>query len=149
MKKYTILIIEDNADILENLTEYLEIAGFKTLIADNGKRGVEVAKEFVPDLIICDVLMSELDGYGVLRSLIEMDKTSEIPFIFSTSMSEKIDREESLKLGADDYIIKPFDPEILIKMANSLLKAGSKRRHTKVCENENDVSYFNTRVTLS
>ncbi|MBL0272647.1 MAG: response regulator [Chitinophagaceae bacterium] len=125
MKK--ILLIEDTNDILENLTEYLQMEGFEILVANNGKTGVELAREFIPDLIICDVLMRDMDGHEVLYLLLETDSTNQIPFIFSTSMSEKHDRVESLKLGADDYIVKPFDPETLLKMARTWIKSGSKR----------------------
>ncbi|MBC7865099.1 MAG: response regulator [Bacteroidia bacterium] len=115
----TILLIDDNAEILENLTEYLEMEGFKILAAGNGKKGIELATEFLPDLIICDVLMHTMDGHEVLHLLLQTAQTAEIPFIFSTSMSEKVDRAEALKLGATDYIIKPFEPEVLLKMINT------------------------------
>jgi DNA-binding response OmpR family regulator len=123
----TILLIEDTKDILENLTEYLEIEGYKILVANNGKKGVHLAMEFIPDLIICDVLMHEMDGHEVLRALLDTAKTYEIPFIFSTSMSEKFDRIQSLELGADDYIVKPFELETLLKMVKSWINSGSKR----------------------
>ena len=123
----TILLIEDNIDILENMTEFMKMEGYKILSADNGKKGVDLAIEFLPDLIICDVKMREMDGYEVLHLLLHTAKTFEIPFIFSTSMSEIIDREESLKLGADDYIIKPFEPEILSKLVKGWIISGSKR----------------------
>lgn len=86
----TLLIIEDTEAILENLTEYFEMAGFKIFGARNGKIGVDMAEELTPDLIICDVLMPEMDGYQVLDKLLHMAKTFHIPFIFSTSMSEKL-----------------------------------------------------------
>jgi len=123
----TILLIEDTIDVLENLTEYFEMEGYNILAASNGKTGIELAKKFIPDLIVCDVLMREMSGYEVLRFLLDTQETSEIPFIFSTSMSEKIDKAESLKLGADDYITKPFEPEILLGMANTWIRSGSKR----------------------
>ncbi len=123
----TILLIENNAEMLENLTEYLEMEGFKTLVTDNGKRGLELAGEYLPDLIICDVLMPEMNGYEVLRFLLKSAKTSEIPFIFSTSVSEKNNRTKALKLGADDYIIKPFELETLLNMVKTCIKTGSKR----------------------
>ena len=126
----TILVIEDNKNILENLTEYLEMEGYKILSANNGKRGVEPAREFIPDLIICDVLMHEMDGYGVLHILLDTSETHGIPFIFSTSMSEKVDRSEALSLGADDYIVKPFDMEVLLKMVQIWIKSGSNRIDT-------------------
>ncbi len=128
----TILLIEDNINILENLSEFLEIEGYKILVANTGRKGIELAQEYNPDLIICDVLMSEMDGYEVLHILLETAKTKEIPFIFSTSMSEKIDRIESLKLGADEFIVKPFEMEILLKMIKKLLKSGSKRQNSNI-----------------
>ncbi len=126
-KMDTILVIEDNEDILENLTEFLEMEGYKILGANNGKRGIELAREFIPDLIICDVLMHGMNGHDVLQLLLDSVKTYEIPFIFSTSMSEKIDRTEALLLGADDYIIKPFALEDLLKMVKVWIRSGSTR----------------------
>lgn len=123
----TILLIEDNKDILENLTEFLEIEGYNILVANNGKKGVEFAKEFLPDLIVCDVLMQGMDGHEVLRLLFDTLKTHKIPFIFSTSLSEKIDRTASLKMGADDYIIKPFESEVLLKMAKVWINSTSNK----------------------
>lgn len=128
----TLLIIEDTEPILENLIEYFEMEGFKIYGACNGKIGVEMAEALTPDLIICDVLMPEMDGYQVLDKLLHMAKTREIPFIFSTSMSEKVNREQALKLGADDYIIKPFELEALLKMANSWIKSGSLRHQASL-----------------
>lgn len=122
----TILIIEDNAAIRENLSEYFELEGYQTLTSSNGKKGIKLAKEFSPDLIICDVLMPEMDGYKILRLLKKIQQTSSIPFIFSTSMSESIDKTEALELGADDYIVKPFELETLLIMAKSCLKAKSR-----------------------
>jgi CheY-like chemotaxis protein len=124
----TILLIEDNNSILENLTEYFELEGYRILIANNGERGVELARELIPDLIICDVLMPQMDGHEVLHLILETARTYEIPFIFSTSMSEKIDKTEALIAGADDYIIKPYDPEILLEMAKKWIRSGSIRQ---------------------
>jgi DNA-binding response OmpR family regulator len=124
----TILLIEDNKDILENLAEFLEIEGYNILLANNGEKGVEYAKMFMPDLIVCDVLMQGMDGHEVLRLLFDTIKTHEIPFIFSTSLSEKIDRIASLKLGADDYIIKPFESEVLLKMAKTWLTSSNNKK---------------------
>jgi DNA-binding response OmpR family regulator len=126
-KMDTILVIEDNEDILENLTEYLEMEGYKILGANNGKRGIELAREFIPDLIVCDVLMHAMNGHEVLQLLLDSHTTFRIPFIFSTSMSEKIDKAESLLLGADDYIIKPFALEDLLRMVKTWIKSGSAR----------------------
>jgi len=125
----TILLIEDNINILENLTEYLEMEGYRILIANTGKKGIELAIKCIPDLIVCDVLMPEMDGLTVLRTLLESAQGNKIPFIFSTSVSERIDREESMKLGADGYIVKPFDPGSLVKIIKTIIKTGSKRQH--------------------
>jgi len=130
----TILLIEDNIEILENFTEYFEIEGYKVLGANNGKRGVNIAREFIPDLIICDVLMPVMDGHEVLHLLLETSATYQIPFIFSTSMSEQVDRKEALGLGADDYIIKPFDLEILLKMVKTWIRSGSNRHVSMLSE---------------
>ena len=123
----TILLIEDNKDILENIIEYLELEGYKILFANNGKAGLALANDLLPDLIICDVLMYGMDGHEVLQQLLSSDKTNKIPFIFSTSMSEKVDRAEALSLGADDYITKPFELEALLKMIHSWISSGSTR----------------------
>lgn len=128
----TILIIEDNEGIRDNLVEFFEMEGYNIISAVNGKSGILLATEFIPDLIICDVLMYEMDGYEVLRQLLGSNITVLIPFIFSTSMSEKVDRAGALNLGADDYIIKPFDPEQLLKMARSLILSGSTRKRRTI-----------------
>jgi DNA-binding response OmpR family regulator len=128
----TILLIEDNPDILENLIEFLEMEGYRVLAANNGKKGVELAIEFIPDLIICDVLMYEMDGYEVLRVLLNTNQTHEIPFIFSTSMSEKVDRAEAMKLGAADYIVKPFELKALLKMIKACLQSRIKSQEPAI-----------------
>ena len=117
----TILLIEDNADILDNLTEYFQIEGYNIISAINGVDGVALAKQAMPDLIICDVLMPEMNGIEVLNELFFIIKTEKIPFVFSSSMSEKLDKTKALALGADDYIVKPFDPTTLLQMANDLI----------------------------
>ncbi len=110
----TILLIEDNLEMRENTSEILELAGYKVISAENGKIGVDLAIKHAPDLIICDVMMPELDGYGVLHILSKNAKTAGIPFIFLTAKAEKDDFRKGMNLGADDYITKPFnDVELL------------------------------------
>lgn len=106
MKK--ILVIEDNLEVRENLEEILELYGYDVETAENGKIGVHKALEKQPDLILCDVMMPELDGFGVLNILSRKDKTNGIPFVFLTAKSEKEDWRRGMNLGADDYITKPF-----------------------------------------
>lgn len=110
----TILIIEDNTDIRENIGEILGLAGYKVSTAENGKEGVEIALREIPHLIICDIMMPELDGYGVLHLLRKNTSTQNIPFIFLTAKTERSDLRKGMELGADDYITKPFeDSEVL------------------------------------
>ncbi len=121
-----ILIIEDNKDVLENTTELLELAGYKVNGAANGKEGVRVAKEILPDLIICDIMMPEMDGYDVLYYLSIDPKTSTIPFIFLTAKSDAQDFRKGMELGADDYLTKPFEEMDLIKSVERRLSKSSK-----------------------
>ena len=123
-----ILLIEDNKDILENLTEFFELEGYNILSADNGKSGIELAIKFIPDLIISDTKMALMDGYDVLRSILDLSRTYEIPFIFRTSNSEKVNKVKAMELGADDYIIKPYGLETLLIMAKKWIKSGSNRK---------------------
>ena len=123
----TILLIENHIPILENLVECLKLEGYNVLASNNGRNGIEIAQEIKPDLIISAILMHEMDGYEVLRLLLGTPKTSKIPFIFSTTKHEKEDRLKALNLGADDYIVKPYDMQPLYEMANSWIRSGSKR----------------------
>ena len=123
----TILLIEKNNNIRENLTECLQIENYKIFATNNGKKGIEIAREQIPHLIICDVWTHEMIGQQVLPSLLNTIQTSGIPFIFSTSMPDYINRMDALKLGADDYIIKPFEIETLLNMAKIWIASGSRR----------------------
>jgi CRP-like cAMP-binding protein len=118
----TILIIEDNQDVRENTAEILELANYKVLQAENGKTGVEIAQEVKPDLIICDIMMPVLDGYGVIHLLNKNVTTASIPFIFLTAKSERPDFRKGMEMGADDYITKPFDDIELLKAVESRIK---------------------------
>jgi len=112
MKK--ILIIEDNNDIRENTAEILELEGYQTVTAANGISGVEKAFSEKPDLIFCDILMPDLDGYALLYLLGKNNDTMNIPFIFLTALSEKSGIQKGLGLGATNFVIKPFtDAELL------------------------------------
>jgi len=107
MKK--ILLIEDNTAIRENIEELLQLNEYSVLTAANGKAGVEIAITEIPDLVICDILMPVLDGYGVLYLLSKNNTTSSIPFVFLTAKTENADFQKAIGMGADDYIAKPFD----------------------------------------
>ncbi len=134
----TILLIEDNTEILDNLSEFLELEGYATLLAQSGKMGIELAERFIPDLIICDVLMHGMDGHEVLLHLLSCSKTNKIPFIFSTSLCESCDKRDALLLGADDYLVKPFQLEILLGVTKKWLKLGTRR---VICSDPSDATF--------
>src|SRR6195952_1214049 len=123
-----ILLIEDNDEIRENTAEILELANYKVDTAANGKIGVEMALKARPDLIICDVMMPVLDGYGVLHLLQKNDSLKNIPFIFLTAKAERGDFRKGMEMGADDYITKPFsDIELLTAIEMRLKKEASRQ----------------------
>jgi len=106
-----ILLIEDHAQMRENLVLMLEMEGFTVFWAEDGCRGIELARTHAPDLILCDIMMPGLDGHGVLRALREDPATATIPLIFLTAKGEKTDHRVGMNLGADDYLVKPVAKE--------------------------------------
>ena len=123
-----ILIIEDNQDVRENLAEILTLSGYAASTAENGKVGAAKAQEELPDLILCDIMMPELDGYGVLHILSRSAVTADIPFIFLTAKAEKEDFRRGMSLGADDFITKPFDDVALLQTIETRLKKSERLR---------------------
>ncbi|GAA4829828.1 response regulator [Algivirga pacifica] len=117
-----ILLIEDNTEVRENIAEILELSNYEVITAENGKVGVEKARAEKPDLIICDIMMPELDGYGVLYALSKEPSTASIPFIFLTAKAEKADFRKGMSHGADDYLTKPFDDLELLEAIEGRLK---------------------------
>ncbi|MCB9046468.1 MAG: response regulator [Chitinophagales bacterium] len=118
----TILLIEDNTDIRENLAEILELANYKVLTAPDGQAGVTLAVQNIPDIIVCDIMMPILDGYGVIHMLQKNKDTVNIPFIFLTAKAERAEMRKGMELGADDYITKPFNSTELLNAVESRLK---------------------------
>ena len=118
----SILVIDDNADIRDNTAEILELAGYKVSTAENGKKGVDLALKEKPDVIVCDIMMPELDGYGVLHLLRKNPEAQNIPFIFLTAKTERSDFRKGMEMGADDYITKPFDDIELLNAVEVRLK---------------------------
>ena len=117
----TILLIEDNDLIRENTAELLALAGFAVLTAENGETGVAQALATKPDLVVCDIMMPVLDGYGVLQIFNQNPRLAGVPFIFLTAKTERLDRRRGMALGADDYLTKPFDKaELLSAIAGRL-----------------------------
>ncbi len=121
-KQTTVLIIEDNDDIRESTREILELTGYQVYEAPEGKTGVELAIKHLPDVILCDIMMPELDGFGVLFMLSKNQQTATIPFIFLTAKAERTDMRKAMELGADDYLTKPFDDIELLNAIETRLK---------------------------
>jgi CRP-like cAMP-binding protein/AmiR/NasT family two-component response regulator len=126
--KTKVLIIEDSNDIRESTVEILELAGYEVKEADNGKTGVELAQQYQPDLILCDIMMPELDGYGVLYLLNKNPQTAATPFIFLTAKAERLDFRKGMEMGADDYLTKPFDDIELLNAIESRLGKKDKQQ---------------------
>ncbi|MDP3313256.1 response regulator [Lutibacter sp.] len=120
MKK--ILIIEDDKIVCENTCEILELANYIVKTANNGKKGVLLANEFKPDLILCDILMPELDGFGVLQIISKTPELESVPFIFLTAKTHYEDLRRGMDLGADDYLTKPIEESELLRAIDSRLK---------------------------
>ena len=117
-----ILIIEDEPEMRRNLATIMRFENYQSLTAGDGRAGLELAFQERPDLVLCDVMMPELDGYGVLRALRENPDTEATPFIFLTAKGEKPDVRAGMNLGADDYLTKPVAKADLLKAIASRLK---------------------------
>ncbi|GAB3857956.1 response regulator [Hymenobacter terrigena] len=117
----TILLIEDNDVIRENTAEILQLAGYAVHTAENGKVGVEKALATPPDLVVCDIMMPVLDGYGVLHIFAQHPQLAGVPFIFLTAKTERADLRRGMELGADDYLTKPFEETELLSAISSRL----------------------------
>lgn len=124
----TILVIEDQTEVRENIAEILALARYEVVQAANGRRGVELARSASPDLILCDIMMPGLDGYGVLHILRKDPLTASIPFIFLTAKVEAADFRTGMNLGATDYLTKPFDDITLLNAVELRLEQGAQTR---------------------
>jgi CRP/FNR family transcriptional regulator, polysaccharide utilization system transcription regulator len=121
-KMSTILVIEDNVSMRENTSELLELAGYNVVAAVNGKEGLDLARKNNPDLILCDIMMPELDGYGVRRALENIPDLVGVPFVYLSAKAEKSDFRFGMDLGADDYLTKPFTGDDLLKVVAARIK---------------------------
>jgi two-component system, sensor histidine kinase and response regulator len=127
----SILIIEDEPQIRSGIQEVLNLSKYETAVAPNGLVGINIAQDILPDLIICDVCMPELDGHDVIRILRKDQKTANIPFIFLTAQVEHDERRKGMELGAADYLSKPFKPDELLRVVNlQLAKQNARDRQT-------------------
>lgn len=135
MSKQKILVIEDQEDVRENIVELLELSNYEVSSAPNGKEGIKKALNAPPNLILCDIMMPEMDGYEVLYLLSKNPTTASLPFIFLTAKAEKADFRKGMNMGADDYITKPFEEmELLGAIERRIKKYGELSQATSVDE---------------
>ena len=123
MKK--VLLIEDDTVLRENTSELLELSNYEVITAANGKLGLEMAMHEKPDIIVCDIMMPVIDGYGVLEGLSKHNDTKFIPFIFLSAKTERQDVRKGMDLGADDYITKPFSEDEIVSAIESRIAKAS------------------------
>jgi DNA-binding response OmpR family regulator len=116
-----VLIVEDDLMIRENLVEVLEMENFVTLSTMDGVAGLELAQEYLPDIIICDVMLPGLNGYSLLDAIRKNMQTAAIPFIFLSAKAAQSDLREGMSLGADDYLTKPYTTQDLLDAINARL----------------------------
>ena len=129
MKK-KILIIDDFEPLLEEISEFLSLEGYKVYTAQNGAEGVQKALQHLPDMIICDIQMPIMDGYDVFRTLEKIPDTSSIPLVFLTAKATPEDFRYGLSLGVDDYLIKPFTIEELLSTIVKRLEKFDKNKNS-------------------
>jgi signal transduction histidine kinase len=141
----TILIIEDDDNVRENISEILELNGYATYAAPNGKEGLKIALDLIPDLIVCDMMMPEMDGMEVLQHLREKHHMEHIPFIFLTARVEKKDFRQAMQIGADDYLTKPFDLRELLESIRRRLQRSEKLK--KIIEEKSEAARSEIEIT--
>lgn len=125
----TILVIEDETQMRRNVASILRMEGYEAHEAENGREGLALARRQRPDLIVCDVMMPELDGYGVLRALQDDPATMTIPFLFLTAKATPADVREGMNLGADDYLVKPVRRIDLLAAITARLTRARRQAH--------------------
>ncbi|MAU16812.1 MAG: transcriptional regulator [Muricauda sp.] len=146
MKK--ILLVEDDTSLRENVAELLELSGYNVCSASNGKIAVDMAEKEQPDLVLCDIMMPEMDGYGVLEELSSNETTRDIPFIFVSAKTEREDVRRGMNLGADDYLTKPFEEEELLSAIECRLEKAEQMKailaeHPKKKDHQNEIRSLN------
>jgi DNA-binding NarL/FixJ family response regulator len=121
-----LLLIDDDPNLILLVKDYLEFRGYEVITAENGREALEVLEKEIPDMIICDVMMPEMDGYTLVKQLREDQRTNWIPVLFLSAKGQSQDRVKGLNIGADVYMVKPFEPEELVAQVESSLKQASR-----------------------
>lgn len=124
-----LLLIDDDPNLILLVKDYLEFRGYEVVTAENGREALEVLEQEIPDMIICDVMMPEMDGYALVQHVREDPKTSWIPVLFLSAKGQSQDRVKGLNTGADVYMVKPFEPEELVAQVESSLKQATRLIH--------------------
>jgi DNA-binding NarL/FixJ family response regulator len=117
-----LLLIDDDPNLILLVKDYLEFRGYEVVTADNGKEALQLLSQDLPDMIVCDIMMPEMDGYGLIENVRQDPRTSWIPVLFLSAKGQSQDRIKGLNLGADVYMVKPFEPEELVAQVESSLK---------------------------
>jgi DNA-binding response OmpR family regulator len=125
-----ILVIEDENGLRKNIAEILSLENYRTFTAANGRKGIEIAQKEIPDIILCDIMMPDMDGYDVLKCLAGNQTLRNIPFIFLTALDERNFYRKGMELGADDYLTKPFSREELLNAIHTRIKKFSEQQDT-------------------
>ena len=120
-EKKTILVVEDELLLLQNIVSILEFNGFNTLKASNAMDAISLAKNNIPHLILSDVMMEKVDGFELLRMIKDNESTKNIPFIFLSALADIADKNKGISAGANTYLTKPFSGKELIKTINQYL----------------------------
>lgn len=123
-----LLLIDDDPNLILLVKDYLEFRGYEVITAENGREALEVLENDVPDMIVCDVMMPEMDGYDFVSNIREDDRTSWIPVLFLSAKGQAQDRVKGLNVGADVYMVKPFEPEELVAQVEASLKQAFRQR---------------------
>ncbi|MBD1860165.1 MULTISPECIES: response regulator transcription factor [Trichocoleus] len=132
-----LLLIDDDPNLILLVKDYLEFRGYEVVTAENGREALEILEQDIPDMIICDVMMPEMDGYSLVKHVREDSRTSWIPVLFLSAKGQSQDRVKGLNTGADVYMVKPFEPEELVAQVESSLKQASRmmQHQTKGVDN--------------
>lgn len=121
-----LLLIDDDPNLILLVKDYLEFRGYEVITAENGREALEVLEKDIPDMIICDVMMPEMDGYALVKNVREDPRTSWVPVLFLSAKGQSQDRVKGLNTGADVYMVKPFEPEELVAQVESSLKQAAR-----------------------
>lgn len=133
-----LLLIDDDPNLILLVKDYLEFRGYEVITAENGREALEVLEQEIPDMIICDVMMPEMDGYQFVNQVRQDDRTSWIPILFLSAKGQSQDKIKGLNIGADVYMVKPFEPEELVAQVEASLKQAYRQRQQSGGSGENE-----------